>query len=86
MMEETLIRENANRKSAARTYNEAPVITKPVGPPISFVNPASQTAEEYNSSESIFSFGKDGQNEGEDKKTADETSGESNESGSGKSE
>ena len=78
MMEETLIRESANRKAGVRNYQEAPSIAKPVGPPISFINPAKQTDEEFNSKESIFSFG---ENQPEDKKTADETSGESNESG-----
>lgn len=77
MMEETLIRESANRKAGVRTYNEAPKINK-MQPPISFVNTVNQSEEEYNSKESIFSF--ENQNAGEDKKTADE-SGESNESG-----
>ena len=82
MMEETLIRESANRKAGNRTYNEAPTITKqPTGPPISFINPAKQTDAEFKSKDSIFAFGE----QGEDKKTADE-SGESNESGKSESE
>ena len=76
MMEETLIRESAQKKAGVRNYNEAPQINK-VGPPVSFVNPANQTQDEANSKESIFSFGEDGNPE--DKKTADE-SGESSES------
>ena len=79
MMEETLIRENANRKSAARNYTEAPVITKPVGPPVTFINKTRQTEDQANSNESIFSFGEDKKNEGEENTAAE--SGESNESG-----
>ena len=80
MMEETLIRESANRKAGVRTYNDAPKINK-IQPPISFVNTVNQSQEEYESKESIFSFGGENPTAGEDKKTADETSGESNESG-----
>ena len=76
-MEETLIRESANRKAGVRTYNEAPKLNK-MQPPISFVNTVNQSEEEFNSKESIFSF--ENTTAGEDKKTAD-GSGESNESG-----
>lgn len=76
MMEETLIRESAQKKAGVRNINEAPQI-KGVGPPVSFMNPANQSKEEANSKESIFTFGEDGNPE--DKKTADE-SGESSES------
>ena len=48
MMEETLIRESANRKAGVRNYEKTPEITKTT-PPISFINPAKQTDEEYNS-------------------------------------
>ena len=78
MMEETLIRESAQKKAGVRNYNEAPQLNK-VQAPVSFMNPTNQSSEEFNSKESIFSFGEDGK-PGEDRKTADE-SGESNESG-----
>ena len=77
MMEETLIRESAQKKAGVRNYNEAPQINK-VAAPVSFVNPVNQSQEDFNSKESIFSFGDDGK-PGEDQKTADE-SGESSES------
>ena len=77
-MEETLIRESVQKKAGVRNYNEAPQINK-VAAPVSFINPVNQSQEDFNSKESIFSFGEDGK-PGEDRKTADE-SGESNESG-----
>ena len=75
MMEETLIRESANRKTGTRAFNEAPTLNKPTGPPVSFINPVKQTDAEANSDASIFSFGEDGK-PGE-QKTGDETSGDS---------
>jgi len=79
MMEETLIRETANKKAGTRTYNAAPTLNKPTGPPVSFINPVKQTEAEANSDASIFSFGEDGK-PGERKASGDETSGDSTDS------
>ena len=56
MMEETLIRESAQKKASVRNINEAQQI-KGVGPPVSFMNPANQSKEEANSKEGTFQKG-----------------------------